>query len=76
MTRIKKYLLPVVGVFLLAMFALNIVRYLTSPSPERVRAEDREVGARVVPGTDDAEAGPTAADAGQVASRTDCVRDS
>ena len=59
MTRIKKYLLPVVGVFLLAMFALNIVRYLTSPSPERVRAEDREVGARVVPGTDDADPLPS-----------------
>jgi len=59
MTRFKKYFLPVLGTLLLVMFAVNIARYLTSPSPERVRAEDREVGARVVPGNDDADPLPS-----------------
>jgi HlyD family secretion protein len=59
MTRFKKYFLPALGALLLVMFAVNVVRYLLAPSPERVRAQDREVGARVVAGTDDADPLPS-----------------
>ncbi len=59
MTRLKKYFLPALGTLLLVMFAVNVVRYLLAPSPERVRAQDREAGARVVAGADDADPLPS-----------------
>lgn len=59
MTRIKKYILPVFGALMLVLFGLNIVTYLVSPSPERVRAQDRQNAARVVAGTDDADPLPS-----------------
>lgn len=55
MTRIKRYILPVLGGLLLVLFGFNILSYLTSPSPERVRAQDRQAAARVVAGEDDAD---------------------
>lgn len=53
MSFVRAHYKTVLGLALLVLLGGNIVRYVTSPSADRVRADDVRQSSRVVPGEDD-----------------------
>lgn len=53
MTFVRSHWKTVLGLALLTLLASNVVRYVTSPSADRVRADDVHRAERVVEGSDD-----------------------
>lgn len=53
MSFVRTHYKTVLGLALLLLLGSNVVRYVTSPSADRVRADDARQSNRVVPGPDD-----------------------